>query len=42
MTNENGMTTYFVAKALTGPALHFASQICEGKQQASKPSKQIP
>lgn len=41
-SSDNGLTTYFVAKSLTGPALHYASQMCRKKQPASKPSKQIP
>lgn len=31
-----------MAKALNGPALHYASQICKAKQAAKKPSKQLP
>jgi hypothetical protein len=42
MTNENGINTFLTAKALTGPALHYASQICKAKQSAKKPTKQIP
>jgi len=39
---DNGLTTYLMAKALSGPALHFASQVCNQKQPAKKPSKKIP
>ncbi len=31
-----------MAKALTGPALHFATQACKAKQPAKKPTKQLP
>lgn len=31
-----------MAKALTGPALHYASQLCKVKQPAKKPTKQLP
>lgn len=42
MIEDNGLTTYLIAKALSGPALHFASQVCNQKQPAKKPSKKIP
>jgi protein phosphatase 2C family protein 2/3 len=31
-----------MAKALNGPALHYASQVCNQKQPPKKPSKKIP
>lgn len=31
-----------MAKALIGPALQFATQMCKAKQPAKKPSKQLP
>lgn len=31
-----------MAKALTGPALQYASQICKAKQPSKKPTKQLP
>ena len=40
--DENGIKTYFVAKALKGPLLHFASQECNKKQPSKKPAKEIP
>jgi hypothetical protein len=40
--NENSINTYFVAKALKGPLLNFASQECKKKQPAKKPSRKIP
>lgn len=42
VVNENGINTYFIAKALKGPLLSFASQECKKKQQAKKPQKKIP
>ena len=39
---ENGITTYFIAKALRGPLLRLASEECKKKQPAKKPNKKIP
>jgi hypothetical protein len=36
------LTTYLTAKALTGPALHFASQISKAKDLQKLPAKTIP
>lgn len=36
------MTTYLTARALTGPALAYASQMETKKKPAKKPSKAIP
>lgn len=39
---ENNITTYFMAKALKGPLLSYASQECKKKQPAKKPAKKLP
>ena len=40
--SENGINTYFIAKALKGPLLNYASQECKKKQPSKKPSKKLP
>lgn len=42
VVSENNINTYFIAKALKGPLLSYASQECHRKQPAKKPTKKIP
>ena len=40
--SDNGLTTYLTARALTGPALAYASQAESKNKPAKTPSKPLP